>query len=77
MSVTSQWIGRGATAAAGYQSVGPISNYQGGCQPPAGYLSYVPQKQAYYGHYLVVMPKNEVHGQVEQLQTGASGMTTR
>ena len=46
VSVPIQWIGRVATSAAGYQSVGPISKYQCGWQPPAGYLPYVPKKQA-------------------------------
>ena len=30
VSVPRQWLGRGVTAAAGYQSVGPIRKYQGG-----------------------------------------------
>ena len=45
-SITIQWLGRGATAAAGYQSVGPNRKYQGGWQPPAGYLPYATKKQA-------------------------------
>ena len=28
----------------------------------------MPKNQAEYGHHLVVMPKNEVHGKVGQLQ---------
>ena len=44
VSVPIQWLGRGSTAAAGYQSVGPISKYQGGWQPPVGFPPYVPQK---------------------------------
>ena len=74
VSVPKQWLGIGATAAAEYQSVGPIRKYQGGWQPPAGYPSYVPRKQAEYGHHLVAMPKNKVHGQVGQLQPGAPGV---
>ena len=69
-----QWIGRGATAAEGYQSVGPISKYQGGWQPPAGYPPYVPEKKAEYGHHLVVIPKNGAHGQVDQLHPGTPGV---
>ena len=46
VSVPRQWLRRGATAAAGYQSVGPIRKYQGGWQPPAGYPPYVPKNQA-------------------------------
>ena len=30
VSVPIKWLGRRATAAAGYQSVGPISKYHGG-----------------------------------------------
>ena len=67
VSVTRLWLGRGATAAAGYQSVVPISKYQGGWQPTTGYLPYVPQKQANYGHHPFVMPKNEVYVRVGQL----------
>ena len=74
MSVPRQWIGRGATAAAGYQSVGPISKYQSGWQPLAGYPPYVPKKQAEYSHHLVVMPKNEAYGQVGELQSGTPGL---
>ena len=44
MSVPRQWIGRGATSAARYQSVGPISKYHGVWKPPAGYPPYVPKK---------------------------------
>ena len=74
VSVPRQWLGRGATAEEGYQSVGPISKYQGGWQTPAGYLPYVPKKQAEYAHHLVAMPKNEAHGQVGQLQKGTPGV---
>ena len=70
VSVPRQWIGRGATSAADYQSVGTIRKYQGGWQPLAGYLPYVPKNQAEYGHHLVVMPKNEVHGQLGNLHPG-------
>ena len=70
VSLPRQWLGRGATAAAGYQSVGPIIKYQGGWQPPAGYPPYVTKKQSKYGNHLVVMPKNETHGQVGQIQPG-------
>ena len=56
VSAPRQWLGRGATAAAGYQSVGPISKHQGGCQPPAGYLPYVPKNKDEYGHHLLFMP---------------------
>ena len=66
VSVPKQWLGRGATPAAGYQSVRPIGKYQGGWKPP--------KNQADYGHHLVVVPENEVHGQVGQLQTGATGI---
>ena len=69
-----QWLGRGATSAAGYQLVGNIRKYQGGWQPPAGYLPYVLKNQAEYGHHLVVMPKNEAHGQVGQIQPGTPGV---
>ena len=68
LSVPRQWLGRGATAAAGYQSVGPISKYQGGWQPPAGYPPYGPKNKSEYVHHLVVMTKNEVNVQVGQLQ---------
>ena len=74
VSVPRQWLGMGATSLAGYQSVVPIRKYQGGRQPPAGYPPYVPQKQAEYGHHLVVMTKNEVNGQVGQLQPGTPGV---
>ena len=74
VSVPKKWIGRGATAAAGYQSVVPIRTYQGGWQPPAVYPPYVPKNQAEYGHQLVFMPNNEVHGQVGQIQPGKPGI---
>ena len=74
VSVPIQCLGRGATASVWYQSVGPIRKYQGGWQPPVGYPPYVPKKQAEYGHQLVVMPKNEVHGQVGQLYPGTLGV---
>ena len=32
------------------------------------------KNQADYGHHLVVMPKNELHGQVGQLQPGKPGV---
>ena len=51
-----------------------ISKHQGGWQPPAVYPPYVPKKKAEYVHHLVVMPKNELHGQVGQLQPGAPGV---
>ena len=54
--------------------MGPISNYQGGWQPPAGYMPYVPKNQAEYSHHLSFMTNNEVHGQVVQLQSGAPGI---
>ena len=72
--VPRQRLGRGATAAAEYQSVGPIRKYQGGWQPHTGYPSYVPRNKSEYGHQLVVMPKNEVHGQVGQLQPWTPGV---
>ena len=31
----------------------------------------MPKKQADYGHHQFIMPKNEVHGRVGQLQQGA------
>ena len=34
----------------------------------------MPKKKADYGNYLVVMPKNEAHGQVGQLQSGKLGV---
>ena len=71
VSVPRQWLGRGATAAAGYQYVVPIRKYQGGWKTPAGYTPYVPKNQAKYGHPPFVMPKNEVHDQVGNLQSGA------
>ena len=74
VSVPRQWLGREAKVAAGYKSVGSIRKYQGGCQPPAGYPQYVIKKQAEYGHHLVVMPNNEAHGQVGQLQPGTPGV---
>ena len=74
VSVPIQWLGRGATAVAGYQSVGPIIKYQGGWQQHAEYTPYVPKNLAEYGHHVVVMPKNEVHGQVGQLQPGTPGV---
>ena len=72
--VPRQWLGRLETAAACYQSVGTISKYQGGWQPPAGYHPYVPKNQAKYGHHLFGMPKNELHVQVGKLQPGAPGV---
>ena len=60
VSVPIQWFGRGATAAAGYQSVGTIIKYQGQWQPPAGCPPYVSQKQPEYGHHQFFMQKNEV-----------------
>ena len=39
-----------------------------------GYTPYVPQKQADNGHHLVVIPENDVHGQVGQIQPGAPGV---
>ena len=74
VSVPRQWLGRGVAATAGFQSVGPISKYEGGWQPPAVYPPYVPKKQSEYGHHLVIMPKNEAHGQVGQLQPGTPGV---
>ena len=74
VSVPRKWLGRGATASAGDQSLGPIRKYQGVWQPLAGYPPYVPQKQAKYGHQLVFMPKNEAHGQVGQIQLGTPGV---
>ena len=74
VSVLRQWLGRGATTAEGYQSVGPIRKYQGGWQPPARYPPYVPKNQADYVHCLVVIPKNVSHGQVGQLQPGTPGV---
>ena len=74
VSVPRHWNGRAATSAAGYQLVGPISKYQGVWQPPAGYPPYVPKNQADYALHLVVIPKNEAHGQVGQLQPGAPGI---
>ena len=62
VSVPRQCIVGGATAAAGYQSVGPINKYQGGWKPPVGYPPYVPKKKAKYGHHQFFMLKNEVHG---------------
>ena len=62
MSVPRQWLGREATAAAGYEPGGPIRKYQGGWQPHVGYPPYVPKKKAEYGHHLVIMPKNEAPG---------------
>ena len=52
----------------------PIIKYQGGWQPPAGYPPYVLKNKADYGHHLVVMPNDEVHGQVGQLQPGTPGV---
>ena len=57
VSVPINWLEIGATAAEGYQSVRPIRKYQGGWQPPAGYLPYVLKNQAEYCHHLVVMTK--------------------
>ena len=74
VSVPRECLGRGATAAAGYQSVGPIRKYQGGWQPRTVYPPYVPKKQGEYAHNLVAMPKNEVHGPVSQLQPGTPGV---
>ena len=74
VSVSRQWLGRGATAVAGYQSVGSIRKYQGGWQTPVGYPPYVPKKQAEYTHHLLVMPKNEAYDQVGQLQLGTPGV---
>ena len=44
VSVPMQWLVRGAAEAAGYQSLRPISQYQGVWQPPVGYLPYVFKK---------------------------------
>ena len=74
VSVPRQWLGRGATVAEWYQSVGPIRKHQGGWQPPAGYPPYMPKKKADYVHHLVFMPKNEVHGQVGKLHLGTPGV---
>ena len=74
VSVPRQWLVIGATAEAGYQSVGPIRKYQGGWQPPTGYLPYVPKKKAKYSHHLVVMPNNEAHGQVGKIHPGTPGV---
>ena len=46
LSVARKWLGRGATAAAGYHSVGPIIKYRGGWQPPAEYPLYIPKKSS-------------------------------
>ena len=69
-----QWLERGTKASAGYQSVGTVRKYQGGWQPPAKYPPYVSKNQSEYGHYLVVIPNNEVHGKTGQLQRGAPGV---
>ena len=74
VSVPRQWLGRGVTAASGCQLVGLISKYQCGWQPPAGYPPYVSKKQAKYGHHPFVMPKNEIHVRVGQIQPGAPGV---
>ena len=52
-----------------------IRKYQCRWQPPAIYPPYVPKKQAGYGHHLVVMPKNEAHGQVGHLKPWTPGVT--
>ena len=54
--------------------MGPIRKYQGGWKSPAGYPQNVPKKQADCGHHLVVMPKNQVHGQVGKLHPGTTGI---
>ena len=41
-----QWLGRVVAAALGYQSVVPISKYQGGWKCPAGYPPYMPKKSS-------------------------------
>ena len=74
VSVPRQCLGIGETVAVEYLSVGPISKYQGGWQPPAGYPPYVPKHQAKCDHHLFFMPKNEVHGRVGQLQLWAPGV---
>ena len=74
MSVQIQCLGRVATEEAGYQSVVPISKYQGGWKCPAGYPPYMPKNQAKYGHHMFVMTKNEVNVQVGKLQPGAPGV---
>ena len=38
------------------------------------YPPYVTKNQAEYGHHLVVILKNEVHGQVGQIQSGTPGV---
>ena len=43
VSVPRQWLGRRATSASEYQSVGPIIKYQGRWKPPAEYPLYVPK----------------------------------
>ena len=77
VSVAIQWLGRGATEASGYQSVGPVIKYQGGWQPSSGYLPYMPKNQSKYGRHLFGMPKNEVHGRVWQIQKEAPGVQPR
>ena len=74
VAVPRQCLGRGSTVAAGYRSVGPIRKYQGRWKPPAGYMPYVPKYKSDYGHHLFVMPNNEVHGRVGQIQFGAQGL---
>ena len=74
VSVPRQWLGRGATAEAGYQPVVPIIKYQVRWKPPARYPPCVLIKQAGYSHHLVAMQKNEVHGQLGQIQPGTPGV---
>ena len=54
--------------------MGSIIKYQGLWQPPTGYPPYVPKNQAEYGHHLVVMPNNEVRGQVGKVHPGTPGV---
>ena len=58
----------------GYQLVGLISKYQGEWKPPAGYTLYVTKNKSKYGHHPFIMPKNEVHTRIEQLQPRAPGV---
>ena len=50
-----------------------IGRYQGKWKASAGYPPYVALNQAKYGYHLFVIPKNDVHGRLGQVQTEAPG----
>ena len=51
-----------------------VGRYGGGFINQGVYPPYVFKNQADCGHHLVVLPKNEVHVQVGQLNPGSPGV---